>query len=88
MNMVINASEAIGEGASVVTVRTGVEVCEESYFERSRVEEKPPPGRFVFFEVSDTRGGMNEGDRRGVSSILSLPRSLRGVGLGCRQWWG
>jgi len=95
MNMVINASEAIGEGASVVTVRTGVEVCEESYLERSRVEEKPSPGRFVFLEVSDTGCGMDEETQRclfdpffttkftgrglGMSAVVGIVRGHKGA---------
>jgi PAS domain S-box-containing protein len=95
MNMVINASEAIGEGASVVTVRTGVEACEESYLERSRVEEKPSPGRFVFLEVSDTGCGMDEETQRclfdpffttkftgrglGMSAVVGIVRGHKGA---------
>ena len=95
MNMVINASEAIGEGASVVTVRTGVEVCEESYLERSRVEEKPLPGRFVFLEVSDMGCGMDEETQRclfdpffttkftgrglGMSAVVGIVRGHKGA---------
>ena len=95
MNMVINASEAIGERSGLVIVRTGVEVCDESYLERSRVGEKPPPGRFVFFEVCDTGCGMDEKTQRrffdpffttkftgrglGMSAVLGIVRGHKGA---------
>ncbi len=58
-NLVINASEAIGENTGEVTVRTGVIDCDESYLSRSRYEKRPEPGEFVFLEVTDTGCGMD-----------------------------
>ena len=58
-NLVINASEAIGDNAGHVTLRTGVMDCDHTYLSHSRIEQKPEPGRFVFLEVSDTGCGMD-----------------------------
>ena len=58
-NLVINSSEAIGENTGDVTITTGVMDCDESYLSRSRLEEKPEPGEFVFVEVTDTGCGMD-----------------------------
>ena len=59
MNIMVNASEAIGDKDGDVTIRTGVMDCDEAYLSHSRLEEKPGPGRFVFLEVSDTGCGMD-----------------------------
>ena len=58
-NLVINSSEAIGKNTGDVTIKTGVMDCDESYLGRSRLEEKPEPGKFVFVEVTDNGCGMD-----------------------------
>jgi two-component system, cell cycle sensor histidine kinase and response regulator CckA len=58
MNIVVNASEAIGDQDGGVTIRTGVMDCDESYLRHSRLAEKPASGRFVFLEFTDTGCGM------------------------------
>jgi len=59
MNLIVNASEAMGDLPGVVTLSTGVRECGQEYLEASRIKEKPLPGRYVFFEVSDTGCGMD-----------------------------
>lgn len=60
MNLITNASEAIGDQPGKMTLATGVMECDEAYLARSRLEEKPPPGRYVWVEVADTGCGMSE----------------------------
>ncbi|MGO8881233.1 MAG: PAS domain S-box protein [Desulfomonilaceae bacterium] len=50
-NIMVNASEAIGDNTGDVTLRTGVMDCDAQYLSRSRLEENPEPGRFVFLEI-------------------------------------
>jgi nitrogen-specific signal transduction histidine kinase/CheY-like chemotaxis protein len=57
-NLIMNASEAIGDKDGDVTLTTGVMDCDEAYLGRSRLEGKPEPGRFVFLEVTDPGCGM------------------------------
>jgi signal transduction histidine kinase len=59
MNILVNASEAIGDQDGEVTIRTGVMDCDEAYLRRSSLEEQPEPSRFVFLEVRDTGCGMD-----------------------------
>jgi PAS domain S-box-containing protein len=59
MNILVNSSEAIGDQDGDVTLRTGVMDCDEAYLRRSRLEEKPESGRFIFLEVTDTGCGMD-----------------------------
>ena len=58
-NLVINASESIGDNNGEVNLTTGVMDCDESYLSLSRYEERPEPGEFVFLEVTDTGCGMD-----------------------------
>jgi signal transduction histidine kinase len=59
MNLVVNASEAIGDQHGEVTLATDVMDCDAEYLSRSRPEDKPGPGRFVFLEITDTGCGMD-----------------------------
>jgi two-component system, cell cycle sensor histidine kinase and response regulator CckA len=61
MNLITNASEAIGEASGVVTLSTGVMDCDDAYFRGVVGENDPhPAGQYVFLEVSDTGCGMDQ----------------------------
>ena len=95
MNLITNASEAIGESAGVITLSTYVQDCDEAYLRNSRLDEKPLPGRFVCLEVSDTGSGMDAntmqllfdpffttkamGRGLGMSAMLGIMRGHRGA---------
>jgi signal transduction histidine kinase len=82
VNLVANASEAIGDQNGNVTIRTGVMDCDEVYLGRSRLEEKPEPGRFVFLEVTDTGSGMDpETQRKLFDPFFSTKFWGRGLGM-------
>jgi PAS domain S-box-containing protein len=63
-NILINASEAIGENTGTVILSTGVSNCDDissSGFRRiDDPEEKTVTGRCVYIEISDTGCGMSE----------------------------
>jgi PAS domain S-box-containing protein len=61
MNLITNASEAIGEASGVVTLSTGVMDCDEHYL-ASVVDDRSthPVGQYVYLEVSDTGCGMDQ----------------------------
>jgi len=82
VNLVANASEAIGDQNGNVTIRTGVMDCDEVYLSHSQLEEKPGPGRFVFLEVSDTGSGMDpETQRKLFDPFFSTKFWGRGLGM-------
>jgi len=60
MNLIVNASEAIGGNPGIISIATGVQNCDERCLEQSRLREKPRPGLYVFLEVKDTGCGMDE----------------------------
>ncbi len=81
-NLALNAAEAIGDNAGVVTLRTGVMDCDEAYLSGSRLQEKPSPGRFVFLEVTDTGCGMDVATQRKLfDPFFSTKFWGRGLGM-------
>ncbi len=81
-NLIMNASEAIGDKDGDVTLTTGVMDCDEAYLGRSRLEDKPEPGRFVFLGVTDPGCGMDaETQRRLFDPFFSTKFWGRGLGM-------
>lgn len=94
-NIVINASEAIGDNGGVIRVSIGVMDCDETCLSQSRIEIIPEPGRFVFLEISDTGSGMDDntlyklfdpffttkfwGRGLGMAEVMGIVRSHRGA---------
>ena len=83
MNLITNASEAIGEISGVVTLATGVMDCDADYL-RSSVSDASirPPGQYVYLEVSDTGCGMDsETLGRIFDPFFTTKFTGRGLGL-------
>jgi PAS domain S-box-containing protein len=82
VNLVTNASEAVGDGPGEVTLSTGVTHCDAATLERSRVDEKPAPGTYAYVEVSDTGSGMSEATLgRIFEPFFSTKLTGRGLGM-------
>ena len=81
MNLISNASEAIGERTGMIRIATGVVDCDEEYLSRSQLEEKPEPGRYVFLDVTDDGAGM---DRATIERLFEpfFTTKFLGRGLG------
>ena len=62
MNLITNASEAIGEDNGMITLSTGVQKFDQSTLNSSRLEENLAAGRYVWMEVRDNGCGMDAGD--------------------------
>ncbi len=81
-NLLLNAAEALGESSGGITLRTGTCACGEDDLGKSRLDEKPSAGEFVFLEVSDTGCGMDEDTlRRMFEPFFSTKFPGRGLGL-------
>lgn len=86
MNLITNASEAIGGEPGTITLATGVVACGEADLARSRLEEKPAPGTFVYLEVADTGCGMDDGVRqRMFEPFFTTKLTGRGLGMAAVQ---
>ncbi len=58
LNLVINASDALGDGTGSITLTTGVVECDEMYFANAWIVDQLREGFYVFVEVADTGCGI------------------------------
>ncbi len=82
VNLVANASEAIGPGPGTVTVTTGVTEVDRAFLDRAWLSPAAPTGRCAFLEVADTGSGMTpETQARIFDPFFTTKFSGRGLGL-------
>lgn len=96
MNLMTNASEAIGDKkGGKIQVVTGLLHADREALDSPFMEEKRPPGEYIFLEVSDNGCGMDEatlnrifdpffttkftGRGLGMSAMLGIVRSHEGT---------
>jgi PAS domain S-box-containing protein len=95
MNLVINASEAIGDTSGYITLRTGLLRADAAYLQSTLLAHDPAPGDYVFIEVTDTGKGMSPdvqarifepffttkftGRGLGLAAVLGIVRGHRGA---------
>jgi two-component system cell cycle sensor histidine kinase/response regulator CckA len=82
MNLVMNASDAIGERSGVVSISTGVVRADRAYLDKTFLSPEIDEGDYVFLEVSDTGRGMTpETQARIFEPFFSTKAPGRGLGL-------
>lgn len=81
MNLITNASDAIGESGGTITVRTGVMHMDRDYLTETYLDDDLPEGSYVFVEVTDSGMGMA---KETVSKIFDpfFTTKFTGRGLG------
>jgi nitrogen-specific signal transduction histidine kinase len=81
MNLVINASEAIGNKSGVIAISTGCMQCDRKYLSSAWLNEQIPEGFYVWIEIADTGCGM---DKETLSKIFDpfFTTKFTGRGLG------
>jgi len=95
MNLVINASEALGDRDGIVRVSTGTVMLDAVDLARINASPEATPGMHVYFEVSDTGCGMEQdvikrifdpfyttkftGRGLGLAAVLGIVRGHRGA---------
>jgi signal transduction histidine kinase/ActR/RegA family two-component response regulator len=82
MNLIINASDAIGERSGVIALTTGVAWCDSAYLAENFVDDNLPEGLYVHLEVADTGSGMSHETRQRIfDPFFTTKFTGRGLGL-------
>jgi len=95
MNLVMNATEAIGDRSGAISIATGAMECSEEYLLENYVVDLLPAGPYVYLDISDTGCGMDHnimqrifepffttkftGRGLGLSAVLGIVRSHGGA---------
>lgn len=82
MNLITNASEAIGEKPGVIRLRTYVEDFDAHDLRSGRANVTPPAGRYVVIEVTDSGCGMDlSTQQRLFDPFFTTKFTGRGLGM-------
>jgi two-component system cell cycle sensor histidine kinase/response regulator CckA len=82
MNLITNASEALGGRSGVISVSTGAMECNRDYLRETYLDEDLPDGVYVYLEVTDTGCGMDEETRQKIfDPFYTTKFTGRGLGL-------
>ena len=82
LNLVTNASEAIGDRGGSIVVSTGVRHADAAYLATTQLAPELPEGDYVFLDVRDTGAGMShEVQARIFDPFFSTKFAGRGLGL-------
>ena len=86
MNLIINASEAIGNSNGSIILSTGTQEFDQKTLNSSRLEEKLAAGRYAWMEVSDSGCGMDEVEKDKLfDPFFTTKFTGRGLGMSAAQ---
>ena len=82
MNLITNASEALGDAPGAIAVSTGVAECDRDFLNGLYVHEALAEGRYCYLEVSDTGCGMDAQTQEKIFDPFFTTKFVgRGLGL-------
>lgn len=95
LNLVLNASESLGDKSGIISIRTGADECTAQDILDGRFGDELSEGLYVTFEVTDTGHGMDEqtlsrifdpffttkftGRGLGLAAVLGIVRGHKGT---------
>jgi CheY-like chemotaxis protein len=95
MNLIINASDSLGDHDGVIAISAGAIQCDAEYLRATYLDSNLQPGLYVYLEVKDTGCGMNPetlgrvfepffttkfaGRGLGLAAVLGIVRSHKGA---------
>ena len=82
MNLVINASEAIGEKSGIIAITTGCMDCDRRYLSDIWLAESLNEGLYIYLEIADTGCGMDKGTMSRIfDPFFTTKFTGRGLGM-------
>ena len=82
MNLVINASEAIGEKSGIIAITTGCMDCDRRYLNDIWLAESISEGLYIYLEIADTGCGMDQGTMSRIfDPFFTTKFTGRGLGM-------
>lgn len=82
MNLIINASDAIGDNQGIIRVSTGVMECDRAFLNDADIGKELPEGTYVYMEVSDNGCGMDDETKARIfEPFFTTKFTGRGLGL-------
>lgn len=82
MNLITNASDAIGERSGVISITTGIVDVDHNYLGTTYLDEGLREGDYVYVEISDTGAGMDASTQlRIFDPFFTTKFTGRGLGL-------
>lgn len=82
MNLVINASEAIGDKSGVIAISTGCIDCDKNYLKDVWLHENIREGLYVYLEIADTGCGMDKATQAKIfDPFFTTKFTGRGLGM-------
>ncbi|NNG02252.1 MAG: PAS domain S-box protein [Desulfobacteraceae bacterium] len=95
MNLIINASDSIGDQSGIITISTGIMECGKSYLSQTSFDDDLSIGQYIFLEVTDTGCGISadvqhkifdpffttktSGYGLGLAAVLGIVRGHKGT---------
>ena len=82
MNLIINASEAIGDKSGITSIRTGVIHADRSYLSEAYLSPELAGGDYVYLEIADSGSGMSAETKAKIfDPFFTTKFTGRGLGL-------
>ncbi|MDA8084952.1 MAG: response regulator [Nitrospiraceae bacterium] len=82
MNLVINASDAIGSRSGTIAITTGAADCDRAYLAETWLDEHLEEGLYVYLEIADTGCGIGKDELAKIfDPFFTTKFTGRGLGL-------